>query len=143
MFSKEESSRIRKEFWVSFGKSFPKKWLSYNTKIKGFSFKFIADRKSAMVAIDIDNPDPKINRKLFENIHSFRQILKNDFIDGLIYDSEYPLETGKLIHRIYIPLNKKFSIHNKNTWSDCFTFFLDKMNALEAFYFEYEDSIKA
>ena len=34
MFNREESAKIRQEFWTSFGKSFPRKWLLYNTKIK-------------------------------------------------------------------------------------------------------------
>ena len=40
MFSKEEAAKIKKEFWTSFGKSFPKKWILYDTKIKDFAFKF-------------------------------------------------------------------------------------------------------
>ena len=54
MFSKEESQRMRQEFWTSFGKSFPRKWTLYNTKIKGFSFKFYFDTKKAMVLVEID-----------------------------------------------------------------------------------------
>ena len=54
MFSKEEAAKLRKEFWTSFGKSFPRKWLLYNTKIKGFAFKFVADRKKAAVCLDIE-----------------------------------------------------------------------------------------
>ena len=37
MYSKEESARIRKEFWTRFGQTFPRKWLRYNTKIKDLS----------------------------------------------------------------------------------------------------------
>ena len=57
MFSKEESTSLRKEFWTCFGKSFPRKWILYNTKIKGLSFKFVADRKKAMIVLDIEHPD--------------------------------------------------------------------------------------
>ena len=53
MFSKEAAAQLRKLFWTSFGKSFPRKWLLYNTKIKGVSFKFVADRKKALVCLDI------------------------------------------------------------------------------------------
>ena len=45
MFSKIESENLRQEFWTSFGKSFPRKWLLYNTKLKGITFKFQADRE--------------------------------------------------------------------------------------------------
>ena len=50
MFSKEEAANLKKEFWTAFGKSFPKKWLLYDTKIKDFSFKFYADNKKAEVS---------------------------------------------------------------------------------------------
>ena len=55
MFSKEESRLIRQEFWTSFGKSFPKKWILYNTKTKGLSFKFHFDTKKALVALDLED----------------------------------------------------------------------------------------
>ena len=55
MFSKEESRKLRQEFWTSFGKSFPKKWILYDTKIKGLSFKFHFDTKSALIALDLED----------------------------------------------------------------------------------------
>ena len=54
MFSKEEAAKIKKEFWTSFGKSFPKKWILYDTKIKDFAFKFYCDNKKAEVSVDIE-----------------------------------------------------------------------------------------
>jgi hypothetical protein len=50
IFSKEEAANLKKEFWTAFGKSFPKKWLLYDTKIKDFSFKFYADNKKLEVS---------------------------------------------------------------------------------------------
>ena len=50
MFSKEEAVKLRKDFWTSFGKSFPRKWILYNTKIKGWAVKVVADRKEALVS---------------------------------------------------------------------------------------------
>ena len=38
MFSKQEAQELKKEFWIAFGKSFPRKWLLYDTKIKDFSW---------------------------------------------------------------------------------------------------------
>ena len=54
MFSKEESKKIRQEFWTSFGKEYPRKWLLYNTKIKGVTLKFTFTTKIAQVSIDIE-----------------------------------------------------------------------------------------
>ena len=62
MFSKQEAQELKKEFWIAFGKSFPRKWLLYDTKIKDFSFKFNADQKKAEVSLDIEMKD-----ELFRN----------------------------------------------------------------------------
>ena len=77
MFSKEQSTLLRKEFWTSFGKSFPRKWTLYNTKIKGLSFKFVADRKKAMVVLDLEHPDKIANELLFEQLLSLKDILEH------------------------------------------------------------------
>jgi hypothetical protein len=94
MFSKEESAKLRKEFWTSFGKSFPKKWLLYNTKIKGFSFKFVADRKKAMVCLDIENPEELINLLYFDKMISLKSLLENE-LPRVIFNDDYELESGK------------------------------------------------
>jgi hypothetical protein len=141
MFSKEEATVLRKEFWISFGKSFPRKWLLYNTEIKGVSFKFIADRKNAAVCLDIENPDELVNLLYYDQLLSLQMLIASD-IPEIIFNDAYELDTGKIIHRIYVPFEKKFSIHNKNTWSDCFQFFLETMPKFEDFFYEYEDIIK-
>jgi len=141
MFSKEESAKLRKEFWTSFGKSFPKKWLLYNTKIKGFSFKFVADRKKAMVCLDIENPEELINLLYFDKMISLKSLLENE-LPRIIFNEDYELENGKKIHRIYVPFEGKFSVYNKNTWRDCFEFYMETMPKFETFFFEYEDFIK-
>jgi hypothetical protein len=141
MFSKEESAQIRKEFWTSFGKSFPRKWLLYNTKIKGLSFKFVADRKKAFVCLDIENPDELVNLLYYDQMLSLKTLLEIE-LPEVIFNDEYELESGKTIHRIYVPFEGKFSVHNKNTWRDCFEFYMEIMPKFEAFYYEYEEVIK-
>ena len=142
MFSREESALLRKEFWTSFGKSFPKKWLLYNTKIKGFRFKFVADRKQALVCLDIEHPEEIYNELLYNQLLSLKNILLSEYLPDAIFDESYELESGKIICRIYVKHQKKFSIHNKNTWRDCYEFFTATMPKFEQFFYEYEDFIK-
>lgn len=142
MFSKEDSTKLRKEFWTSFGKSFPRKWLLYNTKIKGLSFKFQADRKKASVCLDFDHPDEFANELLYDQLISLNKVLISEYLPEVIYDSQFELESHKIIRRIYVPFNKKFSIHNKDTWLECYEFFVEKMTKFELFFYEYEDFIK-
>ena len=142
MFSKEESRLLREEFWISFGKSFPRKWLLYNTKIKGLSFKFHFDTKKALVTLDLeDDLENRIN--CWEKLVSLKSILQDNFLLEAIYEEEFFLENGKEISRIYVPLNKKVSIHNKNSWQQTMEFFDEKMSLFEAFFDEYKDLIKS
>lgn len=141
MFSKEESRLIRQEFWTSFGKSFPRKWILYNTKIKGLSFKFHFDTKKAFVTLDLeDDLENRIN--CWEKLVVLKSILLDDYLPDAIYEEEFYLENGKEISRIHIPLDQKVSIHNKNTWRDTMEFFNQKMLLFEAFFEEYKEVIK-
>ena len=141
MFSKEASRQIRQEFWTSFGKSFPKKWILYNTKIKGLSFKFHFDTKKALVALDLED-DLELRIKHWDKLLALRSILHDDYLPDAIFEEAYFLENGKEISRIYVPfLDAKVSIHNKNSWQDTMVFFNDTMYQFEAFFQEYRDVI--
>lgn len=142
MFSKEESRLLREEFWTSFGKSFPRKWILYNTKIKGLSFKFHFDTKKALITLDLeDNLENRIN--CWEKLIALKSILQTDYLPNAIYEEEYYLDNGKEISRIYLPLEQKVSIHNKNTWRTVMEFFNTNMLLFETFFEEYKDIIKA
>ena len=141
MFSKEESRQIRQLFWTSFGKSFPRKWVLYNTKIKGFSFKFHFDNKTAAVFLDLED-DLENRIKYWEKLQSLKAILKDEYLPDAIFEEEYYLDNGKEISRIHLYLDQKVSIHNKNTWQIVMEFFNEKMGAFEAFFEEYKDIIK-
>jgi len=141
MFSKEESARLRQEFWTSFGKSFPRKWLLYHTKIKDLSLKFYADRKTAAVMIAIEMKDNDLRKTYFNKFLSLKKIFLKE-IPGLIYEENFVLDSGKIISCIYLPINKKVSIHNKDSWVDIYDFFNINMDKLEKLFLEYKDFIK-
>ncbi|TXG39294.1 DUF4268 domain-containing protein [Seonamhaeicola maritimus] len=141
MFSKEESRILRQEFWTSFGKSFPRKWILYDTKLKGLSFKFHFDTKKALVALDLED-DLEHRIKYWEKLTALKSILLDDFLPDAIFDEEYVLENYKEISRIYIPLEQKASIHNKNSWQVVMEFFNKKMSLFEAFFEEYKEVIE-
>jgi len=141
MFSKEESRIIRQTFWTSFGKSFPRKWILYNTTIKGLSFKFHFDTKSALIALDLEG-DVENRIIHWEKLLALQSILKNEYLPDAIFEDTYFLENGKEISRIYLSLEQKVSIHNKNNWQDVMVFFNTNMVLFEAFFEEYNDIIR-
>jgi len=138
MFSKEESRLLRHEFWTSFGKSFPRKWILYDTKIKGFSFKFHFDTKTALVAIDLED-DLENRIKYLEKLLSLQSVLIEDYLPDAIFEETYLLDNDKEISRVYVPLDKKVSIHNKNTWCDVMEFFNKNMSLFELFFEDFRD----
>ncbi|MGY0392256.1 DUF4268 domain-containing protein [Bizionia sp. KMM 8389] len=142
MFSKEESRQLRETFWISFGKSFPRKWVLYDTKTKGMSFKFYFDTKQAFVTLDLeDDLENRIN--IWEKLEALKSILLDDYLPNAIFEETYFLDNGKEISRVYVPFKSKASIHNKNTWQEVMVFFNETMSLFEAFYEDYREVIKA
>ncbi len=141
MFSKEEAIQIKKEFWIAFAEEYPRKWLLYNTKIKDVTFKFYVDNKKAQVLVDIEPKDEEKRKIYYEKVESLKTILLEDYLDDVIFERNFYLETGKVISRIWVE-KTGISINNKNTWPEIFDFFAEKMDAFERFFYENEDYIK-
>ena len=141
MYSKEESQKIKREFWVSFADKYPRKWVLYDTKIKDFSFKFFVDNKKAQVLIDIEHRSAEKRTAYFEKLEALKSILEEEFIKNLVFEKEYVLESGKTISRIWVE-KQGVGFSNRYHWDTIFDFFFEKMNALELFYLEYDEFIK-
>ncbi|MES2577560.1 MAG: DUF4268 domain-containing protein [Bacteroidota bacterium] len=141
MYSKEETQRLKREFWVAFAEKYPRKWVLYDTKIKDFSFKFYVENKKAQVLIDIEHRSDEKRIAYFEKLEALRTILDEDFIKDLVFEKEYTLESGKTISRIWVE-KLGVGVSNRNYWDEIFDFYNEKMNALELFYSEYDDFIK-
>ena len=141
MYSREESQRIKREFWVAFAEKYPRKWVLYDTKIKDFSFKFYVDNKKAQVLIDIEHRSDEKRNAYFEKIQALKNILEEEFIKDLVFEKNHTLESGKTISRIWVE-KPGVGFSNRNNWDAIFDFFNENMHALEMFYLEYDEFIK-
>jgi len=141
MYSREESQKLKREFWVAFAEKYPRKWVLYDTKIKDFSFKFYVDNKKAQVLIDIEPRSDEKRTAYFEKIEALKNILEDEFIKDLVYEKNYTLESGKTISRIWIE-KQGIGFSNRNNWDAIFDFFNENMHSLEMFYLEYDEFIK-
>jgi len=140
MYSREETQKLKREFWIAFAEKYPRKWLLYDTKIKDFSFKFHVDNKKAQVSIDIEHRNNEKRIIYFEKIESLKAILQQEFIPNLVFERNLTLENGKTISRIWIE-KLDFSVSNRNNWDAIFDFFNENMGLLERFFHEYRDYI--
>lgn len=141
MYSKEESQKLKREFWVSFADKYPRKWVLYDTKIKDFSFKFYVDNKKAQVIIDIEHRNDEKRIVYFEKLESLKSVLEDDFIKDLVFEKNYTLESGKNISRVWVE-KLDVSVSNRKYWDEIFDFYNEKMHAIEMFYLEYGEYIR-
>ena len=87
MYSKEQASALRKEFWTSFG-LFMKpvlsaeyqriNWVSYKTGVKGIDLKLVAGQNEAYLTIEIKTKDLDIKNLLFEQFLEFKNLFSNE-----------------------------------------------------------------
>lgn len=141
MYSREETQKLKREFWVTFADKYPRKWTLYDTKIKDFSFKFFVDNKKAQVLIDIEHRNDEKRIAYFEKLEALKNILEEEFIKDLVFEKEYILENGKAISRIWVE-KEGVGFSNRKHWDSIFDFYNEKMSALEMFYMEYDAFIK-
>lgn len=140
MFSKDESKRLRQEFWTSFGKSYPRKWILYDTKIKGLILKFDFNVKKAMVMMTVEG-DLAQRIAIWEKLLSLQSILKEEYLPEAIFEDSYLLNNQMEISIIFVG-KESVSIHDKSTWRETMEFLNEKMTSLEAFFVSYREIIE-
>ena len=139
MFSKEESKKLRHDFWIAFGKSYPRKWILYNTKIKGLVLKFHFDVKKVMVSMDIETNHLERRIALWEMLERLKSIVQSEeYLPEAIFEDSFVFQNGKEISRVYVQ-KLGVSIHNKNTWQDAMVFLNEKMKKFEIFFEDYKE----
>lgn len=142
MFSKEESKKIREEFWTLFGKQSPKKWILYNTKIKEVKLKFHFDNKKASLGFIVDTEDEILKPYYFEKFLSLQNLIKQEIHEDVVLQEFHETEVGKIVGYIYLE-KQNVSIHNKKTWAEVFNFFNTYMPKFENFFLDYKDFISS
>ena len=141
MYSKAEAKKLREDFWISFGKSFPRKWTLYNTKIKDFSFKFSFDTRKARVLLAVEDPDEGTRSLYYNKLLSLKTILQEQYLPDVVFEEHFLLDNGKGISCVYVEL-PNVTIHNKATWQSAMEFLYQSMLQFEAFWAEYKDIIQ-
>ena len=95
----------------------------------------------AQVVLDIEPKDEEKRKIYYEKIESLKNILKEEYLEDVVFERNYYLENGKIISRIWVEITE-ISINNRKTWEIIFDFFNEKMSAFELFFYENEDYIK-
>jgi hypothetical protein len=141
MFTREEASLLRKEFWTTFGKymrpvpsaeGLKVNWINYHTRVKDVYFRMEADNDSAVISISLEHNDAGIRELYFEQFLEFKTMLHTSLGEEW-YWVRKTIVDGRDVSRIYIQL-PRVSVFNRNHWPDLISFFKPRIIALDAFW---------
>lgn len=142
MYSKDQVSQLKQEFWTTFGQyiaphpsaeGLKVNWVNYKTGIKHLYFRMQADKKNAFIAIEMAHPDPDIQELLFEQFLEFKNMLHQTLGEEWDWQLHIPDENHKTVSRIVLNL-PNVSIFRKEDWPELISFFKPRMIALDEFW---------
>lgn len=141
MFSREEASRIRQDFWTTFGRYMSPipsaegmkiNWVNYHTRLKDVYFRMDAGQKSAVISISIEHTDPGIQEVYYDQFLELKSLLHDTLQEEWDWQLHATVD-GKVISRIYKELSG-VSVLNKDHWPELISFFKPRIIALDSFW---------
>jgi hypothetical protein len=141
MFTKEEASRIRAEFWTTFGRymsaipsSEGKKinWVNFHTGVKDVYFRMEAGPKSASISISLEHQDLDIQEIYFGQLSEFSNLLHDTLGEPWQWEL-HAQHSGRIVSRVSKTL-QGISVFDKNNWAELISFFKPRIIALDTFW---------
>jgi len=142
MYSKEEATRLRQQFWISFGqymKPVPSAsgstvhWVNYKTGVKNIYFKMDVTNKQALIAIQLTHADADIRHLIFDQFEEFKSMLHNSIGEEWEWHRDFLDDYGKSLSQISLTL-AGISVFNQQHWPDLISFFKPRIIALDEFW---------
>ena len=142
MYTREETSRIRQEFWTTFGRylnpvpsseGLRVNWINYHTQVKDVYFRMTANSERAVIAISIEHIDNGIRDLYFEQFLELKTLLHGQLEEEWAWRRSTIDESNRPVARIEKEL-RHVSIFNKDDWPALITFFKPRIIALDAFW---------
>jgi hypothetical protein len=141
MYSKQQASQPRQEFWTAFGKYMQPvlsaegekiNWVNYKTGVKHIFFRMQAN-KGALIAIELSYPNPGDRRAQFNKFLQLKTLFTTTMQEDWIWQQDTQDENGKITSRISREL-AGVNIFNKADWPALISFFKPRIIALDAFW---------
>lgn len=142
MFKRQEASRLREEFWTTFGRYISPvrstegvkvNWINYKTTLKDVYFRMDVDQKSAMISIALEHPEASIRELYFQQFLELKILLHDMMKEEWEWEEKVRTADNKIISRIYKELSG-VSVFNKEQWPELISFFKPRIIALDRFW---------
>lgn len=142
MYSKQEASRLRQEFWTALGQYLSLlqsaeglniNWMNYKTGEKDIYFRLNADHKKASVEVTIAHKDVGLQALYFEQFQQLQKLLHRILGEKWTWLQHTQDEHSILVSRIYTEL-EGVSIFKREDWPQLISFFKPRIIALDEFW---------
>lgn len=142
MYTREQASQLRQQFWTTFGQylspqlsaeGWKVNWLNYKTGVKDVYFRMNADNKRGYIAIELTHPDTELQQLVFEQFEEHKTMLHETLGEEWEWVLHASDSTGRVVSRIYkeiAPVN----VFDKEDWPALISFLKPRIIALDAFW---------
>ena len=150
MYSRQEATQLRKNFWTSFGQYMRPipgagdvhvNWLNYKTGIKHLYFRMDADHNRATIAIEFRHPDRVLRQNYFAKFQQLEKLFHQTTEESWQWQLQAKDEYGKEVSRISTQL-KNVNVFNVNDWPVIISFLKPRMLALDTFWTMVKDGFE-
>lgn len=151
MFSKQQASQIRQEFWTAFGQYMSPisdaegnkiNWVNYKTGEKNIHFKMDVDNKKATIAISLTHPDKEIRALFFEQFVALKNLFNNTISEEWDWIENIQNDLGKTISKIEKRIDG-VSVFKQEDWPTIIAFFKQRIIELDQFWSEVKYAFEA
>jgi hypothetical protein len=142
MYSSAESSKIRQDFWTTFGqymKPVPSaqgyriNWQNYKTGVKDVYFRMKTERDFISIGIEICHKDEEMQELYFEQFEEFRKLLEAELEEKWNWELHQFDNLGKIVSRIQI-VKQGLNVFDQNDWPAIISFLKPRIISLDAFW---------
>lgn len=142
MYSRSEASKIRTEFWITFGqymKPVPNaqgrriNWPNYRTGVKDIYFRMKAERDFASIGIELGHADEEMQELFFDQFDQVRKILLACVGEEWDWKLHAKNEMGQTVTRIEKVL-PGVNVMEPEDWPKIISFLKPRIIALDEFW---------
>jgi len=142
MFKRKEASRLREEFWTTFGRYMSPvpsatglkiNWINYKTTVKDVYFRMDVNRKSAVISITLEHTDDSMRELYFQQFQELKTLLYSTLEEEWDWQTHSLKADNRTMSCIYKEL-PGVSVFNKEQWPELISFFKPRIIALDRFW---------
>lgn len=142
MYTREQASLVRQQFWTTFGKYMSPilsaegekvNWINYKTGIPQLFFRMDADKNSATIGIQVMQKDVELANKIYAQLALLEPFLQEALGETWNWESAVINDFGQPLSIISTSLSP-VNIFKESDWPLIISFFKPRLIALDNFW---------